>query len=100
MKKKKTPGRNIFTTDNKTPKKSSKLHVSSIRGFHTYVIFPKGWRTFIKSVSLQPSATARQWITREGGVLWCAVEFSDNDCGRVRLEFDANVETEELGDNE
>jgi len=28
------------------------------------------------------------------------VEFRDNDCGRVRLEFEANVETEEVGDNE
>lgn len=74
--------------------------VFSIKGFCTYVIFPKGWRTFIKSVSLQPSATARQWITREGGVLWCAVEFRVNDCGMERLEFDVNVETEEFGDNE
>ena len=40
----------------------------------THVIFPNGWRTVIRSVSLQPSATARQWMTHEGGVLWCAGE--------------------------
>lgn len=42
-----------------------------IRKF-TYVILPKGCNTDIKSVSLQPSATALQWMTRENGVLWCA----------------------------
>lgn len=92
-------GRQIFVVHSITHN-NSYVPVSSIKASHTYVIFPKGWRTFIKSVSLQPSATARQWMTREGGVLWCAVEFRDNDCGRVRLEFDAKVETEELGDNE
>lgn len=66
----------------------------------THVIFPKGLRTHIKSVSLQPSATARQWMTREGGVLWCAVELRVTDCGMERLELDVNVEMEELGDNE
>lgn len=67
---------------------------------HTHVIFPKGWRTPIKSVSLQPSATARQWMTREGGVLWCAVELPVNDCGILMLELDVNVEIEELGESE
>lgn len=66
----------------------------------THVIFPKGWRTLIKSVSLQPSATARQWMTREGGVLWCAVELRANDCGIERLELEVKVEMDELGDNE
>ena len=46
------------------------------------------------------SATALQWITREGGVLWCAVEFNVNDCEILRLEVDVSAETDELGDNE
>lgn len=74
--------------------------LDKIFSLYTYVIFPNGWRTFIKSVSLQPSATALQWITREGGVLWCAVEFNVNDCGILRLEVDVSAETDELGDNE
>lgn len=69
-------------------------------GIVTHVIFPKGWSTLIKSVSLQPSATARQWMTREGGVLWCAVELRANDCEIERLELDVKVEMDELGDNE
>ena len=39
-------------------------------------------------------------MTREGGVLWCAVELRANDCGMERLELDVNVEIDELGDNE
>jgi len=36
----------------------------------TNLILPKGFITWTRSVSLHPSATARQWRTLDGGILW------------------------------
>lgn len=64
--------KNIFRAHTKTTWFLN-IFLRSKSGWITYVIFPKGCKTCIRSVSLHPSATARQCITREGGVLWWAM---------------------------